>query len=407
MFAEPFSGITVGFWAKLVSSVPPGAEQLSVIINEGVATAPQPLTGNWQYFEFSIIAGTVPPFLDISIQNYTAATVYTFSVYGLTVKPQTYFVLRSDPEGTTDKRFDHNAASFFGTNVRRYLVDYDVNADFSTASSEHVSDSCVFDTDTTPLAVAQINDCEVEFVPNAKIIRGSLLGKYIRFQTGRTKVSFGNCTWRVIRHETNNVILVEKRLSATPQSAGATIGDEFLVFNNKSASYFESNERKPYCRVRIWDMDLASSDSQALPRIELGTMQLGKRLHIDVPLDWAITDNEQPNVTTYRTRSAITWAYNEGPSQRTITGRLVGDVERYREKLRFVLRYLEYETRPITLVMDEDSIDPAQNPSGPDERLMLCRITSGSQLDESAWYIDENGILRTAGDLSITFVEEV
>jgi hypothetical protein len=144
-------------------------------------------------------------------------------------------------------------------------------------------------------------------------------------------------------------------------------------------------------RIRLADTDTAEGYHQ------LGTIVAGVSIDVDVPMDWAHTDNEQPNVTSYRTKSGIAWAFQEGPSQRTIEGRVVGDAERWREKFRNMMRQIGYEGKACALVLNAD-----QTP----ETLMLGRVKSGASLDQAGWYRDSFGIMRTAGDLSLTFVEE-
>jgi hypothetical protein len=129
----------------------------------------------------------------------------------------------------------------------------------------------------------------------------------------------------------------------------------------------------------------------------VGTVVAGTKFDIDVPMDWAHTDDEQPNVTTYRTKSGISWAFAEGPAQRTITGRVIGDAEEWRQKFRSLLRQVNYEGKAVVLGADSDTNY---------KNIMLGRVKSGSSLDNAGYYIDSSGYLRPAGDMSLTFVEE-
>jgi hypothetical protein len=146
-------------------------------------------------------------------------------------------------------------------------------------------------------------------------------------------------------------------------------------------------------RLRFLDTDTAEGDHRC------GTVVVGSRQDVEVPIDWSRTDNEQPNLTQVRTRGAIQWYYEEGPPQRTFTGRMVGDVTpRMREKLRGLLRSIGYELRPIAWVFDSER---------PTDACALVRSVGGSQLDNAGFYRDANGIIHSLGDLSITLVEEV
>ena len=93
------------------------------------------------------------------------------------------------------------------------------------------------------------------------------------------------------------------------------------------------------------------------------------------------------------------WAYEEGPPQRTLIGRIVGDANRKRRELRAMLRAVGYEARPIALIIDEDNAN---------EGTILGRVVSGGQLDHAGWRKDaNNGFAYPVGDMSIQFVEEV
>lgn len=163
------------------------------------------------------------------------------------------------------------------------------------------------------------------------------------------------------------------------------------------------------------DRDLGNATNQALG---MGTLVIGIREDLTVPLEWSVTSNEQPNITNYRTKGGLTWAYPEGPPQRTITGRLVGDVsQEQRNTLRQLLRsHSQYETKPVVLVLD-DSIGVASRsaPYSDPNNVILGRITSGAQLDNAGWYEQTKSnspaadidIWKQAGDMAITLEEEV
>jgi hypothetical protein len=197
-------------------------------------------------------------------------------------------------------------------------------------------------------------------------------------------------TYKITRHPSLNRVVFDA------ESFGAigdpSPGDQFCIFSSNGVlKYASESASRAYMRIRLADTDTAEGYHQ------LGTIVAGVSIDVDVPMDWAHTDNEQPNVTSYRTKSGIAWAFQEGPSQRTIEGRVVGDAERWREKFRNMMRQIGYEGKACALVLNAD-----QTP----ETLMLGRVKSGASLDQAGWYKDSFNIMRTAGDLSLTFVEE-
>ncbi len=395
-FPVPYSGYTVILWGQSATPI-----QIGITVGGGPMEVIS-LDAPWQKYEFTLLAGATPG-VQVFVLNYPGGGVFwDFSLFEFRVVGQTSFILDSHKGQTNDNRYNHNAASSFGSNCRQMIFDYSDFPDFSVASASQVMDSILHNTDATPLVVVSCVENQLVFQLDSRIKRGSLIGKYIRFTSGFSTVATGFPTWKVVEHGEDNAILVESGNTPTSvslESQGITAGDAFIAFDDHSAKFYEESLRYRYVRVRIVDIDLAEME------LRIGAIQIGRRMHIDVPLDWAFTDNEQPNVTKYRSRGAVTWAYNEGPPQRQIIARLVGDVEEYRDKLRFVQKYLQYETRALTLVLDDDALGVSGD--GPGKKVLLARLTSGNQQDNSAWYIDENGVLKTAGDLSLTFEEEV
>ena len=158
---------------------------------------------------------------------------------------------------------------------------------------------------------------------------------------------------------------------------------------------YSAEAKRRFMRLRFPNEQTADTNHR------LGGIVAGTKHEITVPMEWSFDDNEQPNISRHRTRSAVSWAYVEGPPQRTIQGRLVGDVNRFRMKLRNLIRQTtRYEFRPLGLVIDGDRlVDP--------ESVFYGRFVSGSSLDNAGWYKDSANVWRSAGDLSLKLEEEV
>ncbi len=289
---------------------------------------------------------------------------------------------------STTHRFSHDAIALFGCNNRYALVDYDNNVGFSSPTATETVDFTAYGSGATPLTVYSLSGNTL-FVSGSsfKWTTGELVGFYVRMLTG----SAAGLTFKVTRHPAADTLIFDGE-STSLGTQGVNVGNTFCIFAPyavKKYSVFQG--LNPYMRIRLADADTAEGYHQ------LGTAVAGRAVNVDVPLDWAHTDDDQPNVTSYRTKSGIAWAFAEGPTQRTYTGRVVGDAERWREKFRNMFRQISYEAKACALVLNAD-----QTP----ESLMLGRVKSGASLDNAGWYRDSNGIMRTTGDLSLTFVEE-
>lgn len=289
---------------------------------------------------------------------------------------------------SANHRFSHDAIALFGCNNRYVLVDYDDNVAFSSPTAAETVDFTAYGSGTTPLTVSSRSGNTL-FVSGSgfKWTTGELIGFYVRMLTGTA----AGLTFKVTRHPASDTLIFDGESTAL-STQGVNVGNTFCVFAPyavKKYSVFQG--LNPYMRIRLADTDTAEGYHQ------LGSIVAGRALNVDVPLDWAHTDDDQPNVTSFRTKSGIAWAFAEGPTQRTYTGRVVGDAERWREKFRNMFRQISYEGKAVAFVLNAD-----QTP----ESLMLGRVKSGGSLDNAGWYRDSNGIMRTTGDLSLTFVEE-
>jgi hypothetical protein len=291
--------------------------------------------------------------------------------------------------GSTASRFVHNAAAVFGCNNRYVLIDYATDLAFTSPSATQTIDCTAYGTGTTPLSIAQRTGNSIQISgSNFKWTAGELVGCYVRITTAAFPAAVG-LTFKITRHPFADRVHFDEEGALSPPVSN---GDQFVIFKPYGVlKYTGVSGTYSYMRIRLADTDTAEGYHQ------LGTIVAGTSLDVDVPLDWAHTDDDQPNVTSYRTKSGIAWAFAEGPTQRTYTGRVVGDAERWREKFRNMFRQISYEGKACAFVLNAD-----QTP----ESLMLGRVKSGGSLDNAGWYRDSNGIMRTTGDLSLTFVEE-
>jgi hypothetical protein len=279
--------------------------------------------------------------------------------------------------------FVHDAIAVFGTNNRYVHVSYDDTESFSSPTSTVIIDCTLFGGQT--FTVASANRDTITLTGSTfPWSRGDLVGCYVE------KVALASKSAKITRHLANNVLQLDS-INGDAVSYGFTVGSSVIIYAPYGfATFAQVNERFMRIRVPFWSA--VSEDYYTL-----GTVVAGTKLDIDVPMDWAHTDDEQPNVTTYRTKSGISWAFAEGPVQRTIEGRVVGDAEEWRQKFRALLRQVNYEGKAVVLGADSDTNY---------KNIMLGRVKSGSSLDNAGYYIDNSGYLRPAGDMSLTFVEE-
>ncbi|NRA04282.1 MAG: hypothetical protein HRU00_16965 [Myxococcales bacterium] len=297
-------------------------------------------------------------------------------------------ILDADPDDGLC-RWDHDAIAVFGTNDRFITVEYDDNAAFASPVAAGTIDTTAFGTGTQALFVTAVEGCTLETSNNPMWVVGEVVGHYVRMTSGTAS----GLTFKVTRHASRFLLHCGDETTSLA-AQGVLPGDSFVVFADHGVLVYSSpisNLPQRYMRLGFSDSDTAEDDHS------LGRLVVGRQFDIAVPLDWAFTDDEQPNITQYRTRGGITWAFQEGPDQRTIIGRIVGDAERWRDRFRYVLRQIGYEKRSVALVIDDERGV---------ETVILGRVKSGSRHDNAAWYRDADGNLRKAGDTSLMFTEE-
>jgi hypothetical protein len=304
--------------------------------------------------------------------------------------PTSTIILDADPTNGL-ARWEHNAIGLFGCNVKTILIDYDNDPAFPAPTAAETVDTTAFGATVFTVGAVAGAVLRVSGVVTA-FVQGECVGLYIRMASGGAVGS----TFKITAHRGLANLQCNDETTALA-AQGVAAADTFTIFRAAGSVVYTtaigggSVAAKRYMRLTFSDTDTAEGDHR------LGTIVVGAKLGIDVPLDWAHTNNQQANVTTYRTRGAVRWSFPEGPKQRTIVGRVVGDANRWRDRMRYVLGQIDFEARPCVLVQDTERPDLA----------ILGRITSGSQQDNAAWYKDSSAVLRTAGDQSITFEEEV
>ncbi len=225
--------------------------------------------------------------------------------------------------------------------------------------------------------------------------RGSLIGCYLRFTSG----TLSGQTFQIASDtRRSGALVVDGGFDLS--GLGAAIGDGVVIFGDRMV--WTTGAPKEYAYFRLVFPNLSAVTRGTVPGTHrIGAMVPGFHQQFTVPLEWSFRDNEQPNLTKLRTRGGASWEYEEGPAQRTIDARLVGDESDFRKTLRDLLREVQqYSKRPVGLILDGDH-DPHRDVT------LYGRVSSGSQLNEAAWYQDDDGVWRTAGDVDFVFTEEV
>lgn len=301
--------------------------------------------------------------------------------------------------------------ALIGTTDRAAIVDFATDVAFSVPNgiTNLFADLHYFP--SSPPTVAAFSGDQLQWDPigtgnDPMNPESNLAGKYLQFASG----ALSGETFLIRKAVGSRRVHLDTG-GATLGFLGVVVGDKFLIYGSQMVAPIpDTFSQFRYMRIRFSDA------APAFGVHRLGAIVAGTSLRLNVPLDWAQTDSEQPNITSYQTRSAVQWSYTEGPPQRTFIGRIVGDANlqnlEYRDRLRDLAGY---QDRPVVLILDTEDYtigSPTPNvfPYSCYRTMIYGRVTSGSQLERAAWYLStENDvdIHRQAGDVSLVVTEEV
>ena len=288
----------------------------------------------------------------------------------------------------TAQRMTVEGVAMFGTNDQSIAIAMNNTDSWGSPSALHTMTTTV----VTNIEVQDVAGSllELDAVLEGHLARGEGVGFYVRFTQG----AMADKTFEIIGHPRD--AWLELATNTTLGGQGIASGDFCDIYANKGYLDLGTTEQYRYMRLTFPNEATAEGDHR------LGHIVPGLTMSNTVPMDWAFSDAQMGNVTRRRTTSGISWAHQEGPAERTITGRIIGDVTRYREEFRYLLNDLcNYNERPMAFVLNEDV---------PNTELMLVTFEGSTQLDNAGW-VQENveGITRwrPVGDMSVTLKEVV
>ena len=295
--------------------------------------------------------------------------------------------------GGSGLAFQMNSLLLVGTTDRRATLEFNTSDSWGSPAASITLSADLY----TGLTVTARTGSMVTFSKSGVWPRkGSLIGCYVRFLTG----AITGQTFQILS-DTGGTGRIQVDGGFDLASLGVAVSDTAVIFGDRMV-WRSTSTLYEYGYFRIVFTDLSAvTRGTATGTHRIGSMLPGFHVPLTVPMEWSFRDNEQPNVTSLRTRGGATWQYKEGPSQRVVDGRFVGDVNEFRGSLRDLLRELQgYSVVPSGLVLDGASVPTREN-------VLFGRVTSGAQNDNAAWYQDADGNWRMAGDMDLVFTEEV
>lgn len=289
-------------------------------------------------------------------------------------------------------RFRHDALALIGCNASEATVDYDDDPAFPSPTSAGTLDLERF----SGLRISAVDGESVTIAGASLPADGEVSSSDARrffarvtaAPAGATSISVGDVF--EIDEQRGDVLDMASGLFLA-----ATVGTTLSIYSDRGVLSFGSAIVGRYLRITL------PTVSPPAGRFEIGAVVAGTTMPFGVPLEWEHTDDDQPVATTFRSRSGISWAYVEGPPQRTVTGTVVGDAGTFRARLRNLLRSTSrYVEKPVVLCMDESDLTNA-------ETTMLARIPDGVSFEQTGWrYLEDEDRWIPVGDASLTFEQD-
>lgn len=308
-----------------------------------------------------------------------------------------FIIFDADPDNGVDK-FYHQYVAAFGTVDRSLTIEYDDDVAFGAPSLTFALNMTRFSVGVTSVAGDTL------IVPTTGLAARATIGSepndgaqyFLRITASPSDATKVGRTWRVESLYDSNAAAVVTLETDEDLATHILLDATVTIFSDRAMKEISTPVAARYMRV-TFPTEQTAHDGQH----RLGTLLAGFLYNPAVPLDWTHTDAESGNNSIHNTRGLVRWAYPEGPAQRVLESRLVGDARKVREELRHLFRSLpSHDKLWMGLMMDSNAeSDP--------ERLILGRIRSGGQMQNVGWRPGTDDVYFPVGDMKLKFEEEV
>lgn len=253
--------------------------------------------------------------------------------------PQT-ITLDADPTGI-GTRFEHTGIYFGGSSERNFTVRYSDSANPAAAGQTFEISAVI----ASGLVVATAGPGSFTFDAPAVSVDpqpGEWVDCFVRFTSGAAS----GRAYRVKMNSQARRIHVDDPDGLV---AGVSDGAGFEVISPSTMYAYDAPARGRYLHITLDDTYTGTGDHR------IGALVVGTYLRVNIPLNWTFQDIETERTTPTLTTGGDYWAREDAPAARAITGEMVGDIDRTRDGLRYLLRATSrYNLRTAVLVLDQD-----------------------------------------------------
>ena len=287
------------------------------------------------------------------------------------------------------QRFQHSGVAFVGSNSRLHRVDWDDNSAFTSPTGITV-DSTLYSVDVS-IAISANSDGIIVGTSAHPYKDHELIGMYAEWDDGS---GTRKQTFEIRENIGRNIFFTG--LTQTLSSYGISAGHTFHVYGNQSIGLIDSTTIRNNRFMRVTVPQSTPVDSY----YKIGRMIAGTTLQLSVPMDWDYVEAEQGNVDLVTNLNGTRFAYKAGEPRKTITGTIVGDIDRTRVEYRAAISKLaQYSTKPLILCQDDLK---------PTAQMIYARYVDNTDFANAGWKYDSSlGRWTRVGDMQVTFEEEL
>jgi len=185
-------------------------------------------------------------------------------------------------------------------------------------------------------------------------------------------------------------------LKGLDQQADIGVGTTLIIYGDRGYGCFSPQRENAYYKIRA-----NGTANEEEGYLYCGSITVGNTLQIDPVLNWQHTVSEQSNNTTFKSRSGIEWAYNEGASFRSLQGNIIGDVtEQMRNRLKNTIRRAtNFDRRPLYFVLQDGTQDSSM--------IFYGKVEVGNSDNQGYFYDTNSEQWRSVGNMTLTIIENV
>ena len=308
----------------------------------------------------------------------------------------------------------HTGLAVLNTNVEKIKIEYCDLSDFSSdiytvgEKSLKLIQGRTTDALNNKIVVTYDGESSARNPNDTRYTSSDSVSYYLKFTTG----SLAHKSYKITKTNGANVILDcnDEVLDTTKVSVGTTI----QIYSDRMVStYSQFPTANKYMRVTL-TCHLGTTDY-----IKMGSLCAGTSFSLErVPINWEHSVGVAGNVTEFNSRSGVRWGYREGPSVRTFSGEIIGDVfDDERENIKNIAEQAtRFNSYPVAMIFDGDrgtAFDTVGDDSSAKAFIDPTNVLYGTinpelEMANEGWRYDEtNSEWKVVGNLQLTVIEVV